>query len=126
LTKKEQDDKYSTVRIPKEFAKEMDKLIGTRGFTSRAEITKEAVRKLLNEYKREHLKILNHDDKGVKIWDEDLRQHAEIQIAPKGIYCTLCDASKCEHIRFALRERDIREYVQKRIKEGWALEFPDE
>lgn len=126
LTKKEQDDKYATVRIPKEIAVEIDKLIGTRGFTSRAEITKDAVRKLLDDYRHGHLKMLNHDDKGVKIWDEALNRHAEIQITPKGVYCTLCDASKCEHIRFALREHDVLEYVQKRIKEGWKLDLPDE
>ena len=41
---------YATIRIPKQLADEMDALIGNYGFTSRAEIAKEAIRRLLQEY----------------------------------------------------------------------------
>jgi len=42
---------YVTVKIPKDLAKEVDKLVGKHGFTSRGEIAKEAIRKLLQMYK---------------------------------------------------------------------------
>ena len=44
-------EEYVTVRIPKELADEIDKLIGKYGFRTRAEIVKEAVRRLLAQYK---------------------------------------------------------------------------
>lgn len=41
---------YTTVRIPKELADEVDKLVGTMGFRTRAEVVKEALRALLLKY----------------------------------------------------------------------------
>ena len=43
-------DKYASVRIPKNLAEEVDRLIGKYGFTSRAEVVKEAVRRILLTY----------------------------------------------------------------------------
>ena len=43
-------NEYVTVKLPKDLADEMDKLLGRFGFTSRAEIAKEAIRKLLQAY----------------------------------------------------------------------------
>ncbi len=126
MPKKAQKDGYSTVRVPEEFAAEMDKLIGTRGFTSRAEIVKEAVRELLTKYETEPLKMVNHDDKGVKVQDTKLRRVADIQITPKGIHCPVCDASYCEHIRFALNQPDVQQIIRKKQKEGWKIDLPDE
>lgn len=41
---------YANVKIPNELVKEVDALIGTRGFRSRAEIVKQALRNLLQAY----------------------------------------------------------------------------
>lgn len=41
---------YVTLKIPHSLADPMDKLVGKFGFKSRAEIAKEAIRKLLLEY----------------------------------------------------------------------------
>lgn len=41
---------YVTVKIPKRLADEVDGLIGKHGFTTRAEIAKEALRRLLLLY----------------------------------------------------------------------------
>jgi len=46
-------NEYVTIKLPKDLISEMDKLLGKYGFTSRAEIAKEAIRKLLKEYKQE-------------------------------------------------------------------------
>jgi metal-responsive CopG/Arc/MetJ family transcriptional regulator len=42
---------YGTVKIPSELLREVDKLIGTHGFKTRAELVKEALRKYLLDYK---------------------------------------------------------------------------
>jgi len=41
---------YAAVKIPEGLAEEVDQLIGRHGFTSRAEIVKEALRRLLLQY----------------------------------------------------------------------------
>lgn len=41
---------YTTLKIPQQLADEVDALVGKHGFTSRAEIAKEAIRRLLQEY----------------------------------------------------------------------------
>jgi len=43
-------DNFATVRIPKELAAEADSLIGTHGFSSRAEVVKTALRELFRKY----------------------------------------------------------------------------
>ena len=43
-------EEYVGVKIPKSLAEEVDRLIGKHGFTSRAEIAKEALRRLLLSY----------------------------------------------------------------------------
>jgi len=114
MIKKERKDKYSTIRVPQEFATEIDKLIGAHGFTSRAEIVKEAVRQHLQKYEDPHLSIINHDNKGTKIRDIKLNQIANIQITSKGSYCPVCDASNCEHIRFTLMQSDLIKIKRKK------------
>lgn len=45
---------YATLRLPKELLELVDKkLIGRLGFTSRAEVAKEAIRRILLIYPRE-------------------------------------------------------------------------
>jgi len=42
-------NEYVVIKIPKSLVDEMDALVGKFGFTSRAEITKEAIRRLLTD-----------------------------------------------------------------------------
>lgn len=65
--------------------------------------------------------MLNHDERGVKVQDNRLRRTADIQFTPKGIYCPICDAHYCEHIRYALEQRDIKDIIKAKKKEGWKL-----
>ena len=44
---------YTTLRLPKDLIEKMDKLVGKFGFKSRAEVAKEAIRHLLQEYQKE-------------------------------------------------------------------------
>jgi len=47
------DSEYIPVKLPKDLIDDMDKLVGKHGFKSRAEIAKEAIRRLLSEFKTE-------------------------------------------------------------------------
>ena len=99
----------------------MDKLIGKHGFRSRGEIAKEAVKELLAKYEKSPFEMLNHDVQGVKVIDRKMGRVADIQFKPNGIHCIVCDASYCEHIRFALEQPDIQSIIRKKQKEGWIL-----
>ncbi|NLB77215.1 MAG: ribbon-helix-helix protein, CopG family [Crenarchaeota archaeon] len=122
MTNTKQRDDNKGFRLPESIAQEMDKLIGTHGFTSRAEIAKQAIREYLEKIRsEENLHMVNHGDNGVKVRDTKLGRVADIQITPNGIYCPVCDASNCEHIRFALMQPDIQKIVTKKRKEGWKL-----
>jgi metal-responsive CopG/Arc/MetJ family transcriptional regulator len=46
-------NEYTTIRIPKHLSKQIDFLIGKFGFTSRAEIVKQAIRNFLEKYEAE-------------------------------------------------------------------------
>lgn len=116
MIEKERKDGYSTIRVPQEFAIEIDKLIGSHGFTSRAEIVKDAVRQYLQKYENTHLSMINQDNNGAKIKDIKLNKIANIQITAEGNYCPVCDASNCEHIRFTLTQVDTIKTTRKKEK----------
>ena len=44
---------YIPVKLPDDLVAEMDKLVGSHGFRTRAEIAKEAIRNLLRKYNQE-------------------------------------------------------------------------
>jgi len=46
------EQNYCTIRLPKSLIDEVDELVGKHGFTSRAEIVKEAIRRFLQERER--------------------------------------------------------------------------
>lgn len=104
----DEEDNYTTVRIPKELAQEVEALIGKKGFRSKAEIVKEALRNLLDHYKEINARPLprferiNLDENGVKILDREKHMVAEVHFKAKGIHCTLDGSDSCEHITFAL------------------------
>ena len=49
---------YVPVKIPKTLADAIDKLVGKYGFTSRAEVVKEATRMILQQYARGELELV--------------------------------------------------------------------
>ena len=126
MSEKKEDD-YVIVRIPKELSDEVDKLIGTKGFRSKAEIVKEALRDLLAHYQKteqQELPRFEHFNKGpngVRITDRKQHRIADINFKPEQIFCELCQNNTCEHIDFALTVPEIQKIIQKRRKEGWKL-----
>jgi Arc/MetJ-type ribon-helix-helix transcriptional regulator len=128
-TKTKQRDDHNTVRLPEELTDEMDKLIGTHGFRSRAEIAKEAIRAFLEKYQKEIAQLprfehFNMGATGVRISDRKLKRIADIDFKPEGIYCQLDETNDCEHIQFALTVPEIKAIINKHIKEGWNLPDP--
>jgi len=114
---------YTTIRLPNDLVTSMDKLIGTYGFKSRAEIVKEALRELLTKYKPplprfDHFNMGVH---GVRITDRQLHRIADIRFSPEGIYCELDENDNCKHIEFALTVPEIKEIIRDKRKEGWKL-----
>jgi Arc/MetJ-type ribon-helix-helix transcriptional regulator len=122
ITKQPEKDEYTTIKVPNDLILIADRLIGTRGYKSRGEIVKDALRDFLDKYDESaHLEMLNHSASGVKVRDRKLCRVADIQITPQGIHCPVCDASYCEHVRFALMQPDIIDIIKKKTKEGWKL-----
>jgi len=122
----EKEDDYSTIRIPKELSAEMDNLIGKLGFRSKAEIVKEAIRRLLNHYQEVERALprfekVNNDENGVKILDRSIHELVEIYVTPKGIQCSYDKTDECEHIDFALSFPEVKSLFKKHRKEGWKL-----
>lgn len=64
---------------------------------------------------------INSDENGVKILDRQLRKVVDVHFKPNGITCTYDETSDCEHVRFALAQRDIQTIIRKKKKEGWKL-----
>ena len=81
MTPKEEtnQDDYTTVRLPKELIDEIDSIInrGIRGYKSRSEFIKEAIRKRFEELKTTQpmpplppLEHFNIDEQGARILDK--------------------------------------------------------
>ena len=128
---------HITIKLPKELVAEMDRLIGIRGFRSRGEIAKEAIRQFLNQYKEtitppqlpplEHFNISEH---GVRILDRTLTNGysrgriIDVYFRPEGVWCEYCQTDNCRHIQFALTIPKVREIVWRKREEGWNLPKP--
>ena len=100
--------KYVTVKIPLVLVEDMDKLIGKHGYTSRGEIAKEGIRRVLKDYEEgalmryPRLEEVSFDGKTFKILDRKLLQVVDVNVNvnPKP-WCSLCEVAKCEHVDFA-------------------------
>ncbi len=130
MSQKKQREDHNTIRLPENLTNEMDKLIGTRGFTSRAEIAKHAIREFLEKIQVEkpqpRFEQINADENGTKILDRKLHEVVNVYIKPKGILCGLDQTNDCEHIKFAIKIPQIEALIKKKRAEGWKIELPDE
>ena len=109
---------HVTIKIPRDLVEEMDKLVGKHGFRSRAEIAKEAIRSIVKYYEEIVLLPLPRfeqvtvDEKGARILDRKLQLVVDVNLNPK-LWCSFCQAEKCEHIDFALSQPAIKENLKK-------------
>jgi hypothetical protein len=121
--------KHATVRLPRKMLIAIEDFLQTEkakkmGFLHMTDIVTEAVREFLKEqgyYPMPRFELINHDENGLKIWDRQLRRVADVYIKPKGISCTLCEKTNCEHVDYALKQPDVQDIITKKRKEGWEL-----
>jgi hypothetical protein len=129
-------DQYTTVRLPKELMDEVDQIIkrGVRGYKSRAELIKEAIRDKLKTFPPipeqppvqalppiEHFNI---DEDGVRILDRTLTNGTsrgriiDVYFKPDEVWCEYCQATNCQHVKFALSIPEVQEILAKK---GWKI-----
>jgi Arc/MetJ-type ribon-helix-helix transcriptional regulator len=126
-------DEYTTVRLPKELMEEIDQIIrrGIRGYKSRAEFIKEAIRKRFEELKTSQLmpqlpplEHFNLSEQGVRILDRTLASKTskgriiDVYFKPDNVWCDYCQSSSCQHVKFALDLPAVQEILDKK---GWTI-----
>jgi Arc/MetJ-type ribon-helix-helix transcriptional regulator len=126
-------DDYTTVRLPKELMEEIDEIIrrGIRGYKSRAEFIKEAIRKRFEELKTSQLmpalpplEHFNLSEQGVRILDRTLASKTskgriiDVYFKPDNVWCDYCQSSSCQHVKFALDLPAVQEILNKK---GWTI-----
>ena len=127
-------DDYTTVRLPKEIMDEIDQIIkrGTRGYKSRSEFIKEAIRKRLEELNIVQptpklvppLEHFNVNEEGVRILDRTLASKTstgriiDVYFKPDNVWCDYCQSSNCRHTEFALDLLAVQEILNKK---GWTI-----
>jgi hypothetical protein len=126
-------DDYTTVRLPKELMDEIDSIIkrGIRGYKSRAEFIKEAIRKRFEELntaqpmpKLPSLEHFNVNEEGVRILDRTLHSKTstgriiDVYFKPDNVWCDYCQSSNCQHTKFALDLPAVQEILNKK---GWTI-----
>jgi hypothetical protein len=126
-------DEYTTVRLPKELMEEIDEIIRQRirGYKSRAEFIKEAIRNRFEELKTAPpmpelppLEHFNLNELGVRILDRTLADKTsrgriiDVYFKPDNVWCDYCQSSSCQHVKFALNLPEVLEILHKK---GWAV-----
>lgn len=122
---------HASIRVPESLTEQMDKYIGYHGFTSRAEVAKQAIREYIernplsktSERSNERLDRVNTDSSGIKIFDRKLTGNRLVHVSftPNGVICDYHNSSTCEHVEYALEQPDVKEIIRERRKEGWKL-----
>ena len=121
-TKAKERVEYRLLKIPKDLAEEVDKVLGTYGYRSRTEFVKDAIRRLLKEYEPSlpPLKHFNLNEDGVLILDRTLDpprgRIIQVFFKPDGPECELCETKRCRHIEFALTIPEVQEILREK---GW-------
>jgi len=120
---------YRTVSMKTEFIDYLEEFIKTNtqyGYRSLAQFLEDASRRRLEELKAAEKELprmeqINCDENGCKILDRKLHRVADIALKPSGIDCSIDRTDSCDHVKFALAQRDIRGIIAKKRKEGWKL-----
>ncbi|MEM3628878.1 MAG: ribbon-helix-helix domain-containing protein [Candidatus Bathyarchaeia archaeon] len=127
MSKPKPGSDHITIKLPKELVEEMDRLIGVKGFRSRGEIAKEAIRQLLSQYKESltppqlpPLEHFNISENGVRILDRTLANGysrgriVDVYFKPDRIICEYCGTDNCRHVQFALTIPKVREILAQK------------
>ena len=126
-------DDYTTVRLPKELMEEIDDIIkrGMRGYKSRAEFIKEAIRRRFEELESlpppkplPPLEHFNLNESGVRVLDRTVSNSSsdgriiEVYFNPDKVVCEYCESQNCRHVKFALAIPEVQKILRKK---GWKI-----
>jgi hypothetical protein len=94
------------------------------GYKSRAELVKEAIRDKLKTIsqipEQPPLEHFNISENGVRILDRRLGNKTtrgrivDVYFGPDKVWCEHCEASNCQHVKFALSIPEVQEIIQKK------------
>ena len=127
-------NEYTGVSIKEEFAQSVEDFIKdhqTLGYRTLTQFIEDATRRRLEELKAEvkalpRLEQVNTDDNGIKIFDRQLHEVIQVYFKPSGVRCGYHQSNSCEHVIFAFKQSEVKKIIDKKIKEGWQIDLPDE
>lgn len=121
--------KYRGLTLQRELIDRIEEYIKThpeRGYKSLADFVTEAVRKRCEELKilvpkpePPPLEHFNINEDHVTVIDHRARMLADVYFKGNRVFCELCKAENCEHVKYAL---DIPKVQQLLRKKGWIIE----
>jgi hypothetical protein len=120
---------FKSISIKEEFAESIEAFVKEHpefGYRSIAQFLEDASRRRLEDLKRQvrplpRFEQVNCDEQGCKVLDRQLKRVADIIIKPEGIRCSIHHTDTCEHVEFALSQKEVQQLIKKRKLEGWKL-----
>jgi hypothetical protein len=121
--------KYRGITLQRELVDKIEEYIKTHretGYKSLADFVTDAVRE-----KCEKLKILvpkpeppplehfNVNQDHVTVMDHRQRMFADVYFKGNKVFCELCKAENCEHVKYALNIPKVQQLLHKK---GWVIE----
>lgn len=133
-SKMSKEPEYKKISIKEEFAQTIEDFIRAHpelGYRSIAQFLEDSSRRRLEQLKAEikplpRMEQVNTDENGVKIFDRQLHEVIQVYFKPNGVRCGYHQSNSCEHVEFAFKQPDVRRIIDKKIKEGWKIEVPEE
>lgn len=128
---------YKKISVKEEFAQEIENFIyqyPSLGYRSIAQFLEDSARRRLEELKAKTPPLprflqINSDENGIKIYDNYVKERnkeVDVYFRPNGIRCSKHHSSDCEHVIFALSIPEVKQILEKHIREdGWKLELPE-
>ena len=130
-------DKYRGISLQRELVNMIEQYIKTHpeaGYKSLADFVTEAVRKrceeleiLVPKAEPPPLEHWNVNQDHVTVLDHRARMLADVYFKNNKVYCELCKAENCEHVKYALNIPKVQQLLHKKgwiIQEGEIIQKP--
>jgi len=121
-------EKYRSISVKTELADLIEEFVNANrqyGYRSISQFMEDAARRRLEELKEfepyPRMEQINCDGNGVKIHDRKLRRVADITFSRSGIRCSIDETNDCEHVKFALQQKEVQKIINQKRKDGWKL-----
>jgi hypothetical protein len=126
--------KYRGITLQRELVDKIEEYVKAHpemGYTSLADFVADAVREkcaelkiLVPEPQLPPIEHFNIDEDGVRILDRTLTDGTsrgriiDVYFKPDEVYCEYCQATNCQHVKFALTIPEVQEILTKK---GWKI-----